>query len=800
VIYPKQFEEKTGFVSIKNNLKKYCLSTSGSAYVEAIRFSDKKEIIQKWLDQTLEFKNILEAGESFPSSDYFDLTEILQRIRIPRTSIDPENLLKLKRSLHTVTEIIEYFKNNNQAGYTELSGLAGNLIYNESIRTQAAAIIDDKGEIKSSASRKLAEIRKELEQKRQTVDATLLKTLKKAQSDGWAAEEATPTIRGGRLVIPVPAAHKRQVKGFIHDESATGQTAYIEPTEVFELNNYIRTLEQEEKREINRILMVFSDVLRPEAENLITTYKFLGLFDFIRAKARYALEINATKPILTQEPFLDLRNAHHPLLLQHFREINKIVVPLNIKLDHKERILVITGPNAGGKSVALKTIGLLQYMVQCGMLIPADDNSRVGIFKDIMINIGDEQSLENDLSTYSSHLNHLNTFMKHLGKNSLFLIDEFGAGTEPHLGGAIAEAVLETLNHKQAFGVITTHYANLKKLADETKGMLNGAMLFDTKNMKPLFVLKTGKPGSSFAFEIAAKIGFPEKVLQNARRKTNTSQVDFDRQLQELESEKRWIDKKQTELKVADGFLSEMIDKYEQQLKELEESKKTIIRTARHEAREIIKGANKLIEKTIRDIKQAGAEKQATQKIRKIFNEEKARLTNQEETQIHKNSNHEKTTKEKIAQGSYVTLKGQETIGQVIAIHGDVITIAFDSFHFKTERNKVTLVKKPSQKPQKSQITPFSAMASQLQSKIASFNPTLDVRGMRAQEAESTARGYIDEAMLLGIAEVEIIHGKGDGILRSVVREVLAEYQEIKDYRDQHADSGGHGVTVVRLK
>ena len=800
MIYPKNFEEKLGFSQIRQHLKTLCVSPLGAKNVDEIRFTTKKETIQQWADQVSEFKEILSYEGGFPSQDYFDLTSELRRIKIPGTFISIEKLNELKLSLTAIYSIYTFFSNKGADRYPSLNELAENLYFEGKIINEIQHLINEKGEIRSNASEKLSKIRKDIEKKRQSVDSTLQKTLQDAKRQGWAKEEASPTLRNGRSVIPVPNTHKRQVRGFIHDESSTGQTVYIEPTAVFELNNAIRELQGAEYREIVRILTEFSDQLRENIEEYLSLYQYLGIFDFIMAKARYAIETNSNKPNIKEEPFIYLEEAYHPLLLLSHKKSHKPVVPLNLKLDKEERILVITGPNAGGKSVCLKTVGLIQYMFQCGLLAPANENTILGIFSDVFVNIGDEQSLENDLSTYSSHLQHLNQFIRNIRSNSLFLIDELGTGTEPQIGGAIAESVLETLNEKKAFGVVTTHYAILKKAADENEGMINGAMLFDTKKMQPTFILKTGKPGSSFAFEIAEKIGLPKSILKRAEKKTDKSQVNFEKQLQELETEKREVEKKKKEFKVADDFLSEMIDKYERLNKELESSRKEEVKKARQEAKDIVANANKLIENTIREIKEAGAEKQKTKQIRKNFAEKSKKILPEEKSQKPKPKQKPAEKEKPLKKGDYVKLKGQDTVGEVTEISKNHVSIAFESFNFTTGRNKVERAEKPPKQNSGKKNFRHSQIMDDINKKASQFNTTLDVRGKKAEEVAGITNEYIYDAILLSIPEVEIIHGKGEGILRSVVRDTLNQIKEVKSYQDQHADYGGHGVTVVKLK
>ena len=796
MIYPKDFKTKIGFDQIQEKIISYCLSPLGVQYVKEMRFTADYNKIVNYIEQTSELTSILLFDTPFPSQNYFDLTETLKRIKIPATFIEEEELFELNLSLITINKIYHFFK--EKENYPYLKELSDSLEIDDNILKKINDIIDEKGVIKDTASSNLAEIRNQLRKKKKSVDITLFRSLDAIKKDGWAADNSTPTIRNGRSVIPIPVSHKRKVNGFIHDESSTGQTVYIEPTQVFELNNHIRELQSAERREIIKILTQFTEEIRPEIDTFSRKYTLLGLFDFIRAKARYSISIEGKKPTILKKPHIYLEGARHPLLYEAHKKQNKSIVPLNLKLDIQERILVITGPNAGGKSVCLKTVGLIQYMLQCGLLVPVNENTKLGIFRDIFINIGDEQSLENDLSTYSSHLFHLKNFLQKTRKESLFLIDEFGAGTEPHLGGAIAEAVLEELNQKKSFGVITTHYANLKKVADEVDGMINGAMLFDTKKMSPLYILKMGKPGSSFAFEIAEKIGLPKRVIKKASQKTGHTQLDFDKQLAQLEIDKRELDKQQTGLKVADNFLSELIDKYENLTAELESSKKKIIANANKQAKEIILNSNKLIENTIRDIKQVKAEKEKTKIIRKKLSSEKDKIIAAEKKLQKKEE--KPITKEKISVGSYVKIKGQDNVGKVIDMHRNKVIVSFDSFNLTTTKGQLELTKKQKNTTPTTLTQNYSKFSDALNKKAANFKLSLDVRGNRTEEALSKTLQYIDDSILIGIHEVEIIHGKGDGILRSAIHELLSNTKEVKTFHDQHADSGGHGVTIVTFK
>ncbi|MEZ5198423.1 MAG: hypothetical protein R2764_19170 [Bacteroidales bacterium] len=538
MVYPKNFEQKIGFDSIRQLIRDKCLSSIGQSHVDKIRFSADYDELVKAHQQVDEFRQILILPDNFPSSDYFDLTPELIRIRIDGTVIEQERLFDLKTSLLTILDCLHFINKLPSIDFPALCDITGPVYVEAEIPARIDRIIDDKGSIRDNASSELTNIRNKLNSKISSIDRQISATLKAAKKAGWVNDDAEASVRNGRLVIPVPVSHKRQMRGFIHDQSATGQTVYLEPEGVFDTNNEIRELEGEERREIIRILKNFTDFVRPEIDSLLDSYKFLGLIDFIRAKAKFALLLNGIKPVIVRECKIEWTQAIHPLLFLSHQKMKKPVVPLDLTLDDQQRILVISGPNAGGKSVCLKTVGLLQYMLQCGMLIPVKEGSVAGLFENLFIDIGDEQSLENDLSTYSSHLMNMKHFALNANARTLFLIDEFGTGTEPLLGGAIAEAILEELNEKKSFGVVTTHYTNLKLLARKGNGIANGAMLFDTRQMQPLYQLSIGKPGSSFAFEIARKIGFPKSILKQAETKTGKKQFDFDQQLQQLDIEK----------------------------------------------------------------------------------------------------------------------------------------------------------------------------------------------------------------------------------------------------------------------
>ncbi len=813
VVYPSNFENKIGFDLIRQMLKSECLCSLGKGYVDAIRFSSKFDIINKLITQTEDFRQVCMFETAFPTNDYFDLNEELARLAVEGTFIEVESLYKLKKSLTTITEIIDFFKKKKEDNkYPSLVDLTERVQLDKIILKSVDKIIDDKGIIKDNASTELLQIRRELISKQSSISRKLHAILASARKDGIVAEDADLTIRGGRLVIPVSSAYKRRIKGFVHDESATGQTVYIEPEAIFDINNEIRELENAEKREIVKILTIFTDFLRSYLYSLKECYVYLGLIDFIRAKAKFALNIEAFKPVLNKFPIINWQKAKHPLLYLSHKSQNKQVELLNIILDEKNRILIISGPNAGGKSVCLKTVGLVQYMLQCGLLVPMLEFSEAGLFENIYIDIGDQQSIEDDLSTYSSHLLNMKHFTSYANKQTLFLIDELGSGTEPQLGGAIAEVVLEELNEKKSFGVVTTHYANLKLLADKTEGIINGAMLFDSGKMQPLYKLSIGKPGSSFAFEIADKIGFSKELLKKAEKKAGIKMISFDKQLQDIEIQKNDYEKKFKEIKAADDILAELIEKYKQLTEEVEISKKIIVNEAKIEAKQLLEKTNQIIENTVKQIKENQAEKEKTKLLRldiKQF-DEKITIEKNLPSPISKKERKEKLkkadtkTEQKIEKlhtpiliGDSVRIIDQNQIGEVQSIKDNQVTVMFGYVSAKIQLAQLEKVKKPKQTKILSQQKSNSLNISD---KFEKFKTTLDLRGKKAEESITIIQQYIDDAILLNIHEVNILHGKGDGVLRSIVRDILKNIKEIAEYKDEHADRGGAGVTIVVFK
>ena len=816
MIYPSTFEEKTGFQQMRALLQQECVSNMGVELVKKIVYSTDFEEIKKKLDEVDEFRAILLFDDPFPAQDFHDLREVFSHIHIDGTYIELEDLALLRGLINAVIQVFVYFRiRNDQEKYPSLWAISKDIILEKNLLESINKIIDPKGNLKENASDELRRIRREIIRISGEADKKIRKLLTTAKQEGLVKEDAEMTVRNGRLCIPVPSMYKRRIKGFIHDESATGQTVFIEPADVFDSNNELKDLLNAEKREIIRILTQISEMIRPSIPNILQGHDFIGTIDFIRAKAKLAIKINAIKPNLLPQQTILWHKAIHPLLYLNLKESAKEVIPLNIRLTPEERILIISGPNAGGKSVCLKTVGLLQYMMQCGLLVPMLESSDMGIFSDFFIDIGDEQSIENDLSTYSSHLLNLKIMIENLNGSSLFLIDEFGSGTEPALGGAMAEAVLEKIYDMKSFGIITTHFGNLKTFPDTHKEAINGAMLFDTHAIKPLFSLRIGKPGSSFTYEIARKIGFPDEIIRNAVQKSGTAQIDYEKKLEEIELEKIEIDKTLKLVHSADDQLAGLIQEYGDKFNLLEKQRKEILQTAKNQSIAILDSANKIIEKTIREIKEAKAEPEKTKEIRKEVLTLKEKLKNEElpptSSQLPKPVAVTKRVPVKpkiekeetpIKEGDFIYMLETQTVGEVTRLRGQEITIAFNSISLKTTVDKVVKIsKKEARAAVRGNVNKMdgSTISEVMNSKVSQFRQTLDVRGKRADEAIEELEPYLDEALLLNIKQVKVLHGKGNGILRHVIRQYLQKRKEIKSFHDEELTLGGTGITVVGL-
>ena len=787
MIYPNNAGEKLGFFDIKELIKTYCLSTMGQQMVDKIQVMTNYEYINKFLRQTYEFKNILQNDTSLPIQNFFDIKTMVEKARIEGTYLLEDEFFKVSLSLGTVFSVIQYFT-DREGQYPNLEALFEHLPIEKSIIRKIELIIDPKGKIKNNASSELMTISSGIAKAEQEARKKIDQLFKSAQNNGWTAD-GNLTIRDGRLCIPVLSENKRKIKGFIHDESASGQTVYLEPDEVFHLNNIIRDLEFERRREIIKLLIQLTDELRPYVPLLLSYHGLLTKLDFVRAKALFAINIEAEMPVLINEAEIELINARHPLLFLNFKKEKQTVVPLNIKIDDEERVIVVSGPNAGGKSVCMKTVGLLQIMVQSGLLIPADEHSKVGIFKQIFADIGDDQSIESDLSTYSAHLSKMKYFIDFANSKTLVLIDEFGTGTDPQFGGPIAEAVLENLNKKNVRGVVTTHYSNLKTFANSTPGLENASMLFNNEKMQPLYILSLGKPGSSYAFEIAQKIGLSTEVLESAKRKIGTYQKKVDTLLVDLERDKKELIDARISVEKKEQKVKTLLLENEQLKAYLEENKKLILKDAKIEAQSIIKNANKLIENTISEIKESKADKIQTQNLRQNLKQELKKH------EIQENKTQKNLQTEELKKGDWVKFLDSENIGQVIEISRDNVILALGDLRSVV---KISRVEKVSNKSVPKEIR--KSHSTDLTESFSTFNTELDLRGMRGDEALYEIEKYLDRAVMLGLSGLKIIHGKGDGILRKLIREYLRKYPQVSHIEDEHADRGGDGITFVYLK
>ena len=827
------FEQKIGFDQIRQLLKGKCLSTLGEERVDEMTFSDNYDEINQRLEQVVEFVRITQEEEDFPAQYFFDVRPSLKRIRVEGMYMDEQELFDLRRSLETIRDIVRFLQQSDEEEETEnspypaLRELAGDILVFPQLIARIDSILDKFGKIKDNASAELLRIRRELSATTGSISRSLNSILRAAQSEGYVDKDVTPTMRDGRLVIPVAPGMKRKIRGIVHDESATGKTVFIEPAEVVEANNRIRELEGEERREIIRILTEFSATVRPQVPALLSSYEFLAEIDFIRAKALFGIDIKGLKPSFENKQIVDWFQAVHPLLQMSLAKHDKKVVPLDIILTRDKRILLISGPNAGGKSVCLKTVGLLQYMLQCGMLVSMHERSHAGIFSHIFIDIGDEQSIEDDLSTYSSHLTNMKMMLKSCNGESLILIDEFGGGTEPQIGGAIAEAVLKRFNLKGTFGVITTHYQNLKHFAEDHEGVVNGAMLYDRHEMRALFQLQIGNPGSSFAVEIARKIGLPEEVIADASEIVGSEYIQSDKYLQDIVRDKRYWETKRQNIRKREKQMEDTIARYEQEIQELERSRKEILKKAKEEAERLLQESNAKIENTIRTIKEAQAEKERTRTARQELSDFKQQVENLEKTaleekitrkmeKLREKQERKKDKKAKqanapetpvapkvrpIEAGDYVRIKGQTSVGQVMEISGKNAVVMFGLMKTNVKADRLERTDAPKAAPLSNKATFVSSETQdRMYEKKLNFKQDIDVRGMRGDEAIQAVTYFIDDAILVGVSRVRILHGTGTGILRTLIRQYLATVPGVAHFQDEHVQFGGAGITVVDLK
>ena len=867
MIYPNNFEHKLGFDEIRRLLKGHCLSTLGKEKVDEITFSTDAAQVNEWLTQVREFRRLQEEKDDFPMQYFFDVREAVSRIRLEGTHLEEDEVWDLRRSLETIANIVKYLNRTSDEDDAEREGLEPDYPYpalhrlTEGVTTFPAmirridSILDKFGKIKDSASMTLAGIRHDLEKTQGSISRTLYTILHSAQKDGLVEKDAAPTMRDGRLVLPVAPSVKRRINGIVHDESATGKTVFIEPAEVVEANNRVRQLEAEERREVIRILTVFTDEVRPHVKEILDSYQFLATIDLIYAKTQLAQQTKAFEPQVENRPHLDWIRAVHPLLQLSLEKQGKNVVPLDIMLSGEKqevrgerkpssgRLLIISGPNAGGKSVCLKTVGLLQYMLQCGLPIPIGDRSTTGLFHHILIDIGDEQSIENDLSTYSSHLMNMKQMMKMADAHTLLLIDEFGSGTEPTIGGAIAEAMLKQFWKKQAFGVITTHYQNLKHFAEDHPGVINGAMLYDRHEMQALFQLAIGQPGSSFAIEIARKTGIPEEVIKEASDIVGSDYIQSDKYLQDIVRDKRYWEGKRQTIHQHEKSLESKINRYEDELTEIDRQRKEILRKAKEEAEELLRESNKKIENAIREIREAQAEKERTRLVREelnTFKEELAEIDTKDNDEViarkirqlqERKERREKRKQEKaqkaanptatvavskpaeaekpIAAGDTVRIKGLTSVGEVESTDGKMAVVIFGGMKTKMRADRLEHAEKPKsqlskQEERNSNIAGSYGVVSRdtrdvIDNRKLNFKQDIDVRGMRGDEAINAITYFIDDAILVGVSRVRILHGTGTGVLRQLIRQYLATVPNVSHFRDEHVQFGGAGITVVDL-
>lgn len=824
-VYPQNIESKIGFDIIRQHLHDLCNSPLGQREVEAMAFSSSQRGVTGRLRQTFEMKRMYESGEDVPEVSFHELDKWLVPLRVEGSYASSEQFHKLRSSLRAFENVRRYYTRregkdeDTELIYPELANLFDSLETYPELEREIDRIIDRNGGVKDSASPELADVRQRLSSLQGSIARTIQRVFAQAVKEGIAEKDASPTLRDGRMVIPVSAANKRNLQGIIHDESATGKTVFIEPAQTVELSNRIRELEMEEQRIVIRILIALSDATRPFIDPILASNRLLGILDFIMAKARFAIEVGGDLPNISNRPEIDWYGAVHPVLLMTLRSQGREVVPLNLRLEGKKRFLIISGPNAGGKSVALKTVGIVQYMCQCGVLPTLYSNSHIGFFNKIFIDIGDEQSLENDLSTYSSHLKNMRHFLLHADNRSLVLIDEIGSGTEPNIGSSLAQSILEELAKSKCYGVITTHYHNLKRFAEEAENFVNGAMLYDRQKLQPTFQLSIGNAGSSFALEIATKIGLPRPVIEAAKEKVGEEYVESDKFLMEIARDRKYWQSKRASIKERESRLEILEKKYDTLIEELNKKRKEIIREAQEEAKTLLSGANKKIENTIMEIRQAEAEKEKTKKIRReledfkkeveVIDEKQPEVIPSKQLPKKKQKDKAKTKKETaiptasskdLEPGDYVKMAGSNNVGQIISISGNEAEVAFGQLRTRTKLSKLT----PSGKPKGGLEAGYRILngttSEASRQRRLEFRDELDIRGMRADEALDLLTHFIDDAIQFGVHKVRVLHGTGAGILRQLTRQQLSATPGVARFEDEDVRMGGTGITVVSLK
>ena len=826
MIYPANFEQKIGFDRLREQVAARCTMRAARARLAGETFSTSAREIARRLTLADEMRLLLDMEHEFPGGEYPDVDHIVAKLRVEGSFLDVEEVVTLHRALTVVGGIVAFILNREEQ-YPALHARSRGVAAFPEIVQRIDAIVDRFGNVKDNASPGLLEIRRAVREREGQAAKRLQAVLSAAKNAGIVDADAQISIREGKAVIPVAAANKRKLQGFIHDESATGRTFYVEPVEVVEINNELRELEYAERREIVRILSEFTDSVRPDAELIADSGDYLAEIDMLRAKGRWASENGCVKPIVSTDDRLVLKNARHPLLQQTLRAQGREVVPLDMQLDRRKHILVISGPNAGGKSVCLKTTGIVQYMFQCGFLVPASEVSELPVFRSIFIDIGDEQSIDDDLSTYSSHLLNMKNMLAGASSATLVLIDEFGSGTEPVIGGAIAEAILERLLAKGCYGVITTHYANIKYYASNAEGIANGAMMFDVQHIRPLFRLETGKPGSSFAVEIARKIGLPEEIIRIAGEKAGSDHINIEKQLREIARDKHYWEQKRDRIRLTDRKIEELEQSYAAQLARIRQERSEILRAAKAEARELMAEANRRIEQTIKEIREAQAEREMTRFIRRDLDafkerveqadavdaEKAARIEREMEKLRRRRERREERRRQPVAAGgaqpvvapppreievgSKVVLEGQQTPGVVQSLKGDKVQVAFGQLLTTVDRKRLRVVSNSEYREATRPVTARTVVSVDVAARKLNFKDHIDVRGMRASEAVEAVQSFIDDALMVGVGSVTILHGKGTGALKEEIRRYLRTVPDIAGVADEHADRGGAGITVV---
>ncbi len=830
MIYPKNFEQRIGFDRIREQIVEMCSTSSAREVIATESFLSSRQRIEERLELADEMRQVISLEPGAEIGEGEELRPIVDKIAVEGSYLLAEECAALLKALRSAAAIVGFITSRREGSYPRLKALTRGVEIFPELQRALERVIDDKGEVRSSASEELSAIRRAIRDHEGQVAKRLQQVLQRAKSSGIVDADAMISIRDGHAVIPVAAANKRKIAGFIHDESATGRTFYIEPVEVVELNNELRELEYEEKREVVRILTELTALLRAEVAGIERIEAYLTHIDVLRAKARWAIANGAVRPIISTEGRLLLRKARHPLLQQTLRSQSKEIVPLDMELNSERRILVISGPNAGGKSVCLKTTGILQYMVQCGFLVTALENSEFPIFNSLMIDIGDQQSIENDLSTYSSHLVNMKSMLEEVSERVLILIDEFGSGTEPTIGGAISESILERFVERRCYGVITTHYANIKYFASRNEGVANGAMTFDVRNIMPLFSLEMGKPGSSFAIEVARKIGLPEDIVRSAMDKAGEDHINLERQLREIARDKRYWAEKRDRIRMTDRKVEQLEQTYTDRLKSIKDERREIIERARREAEEMIAEARRTIENTIRTIRESQADKELTRLARReleSFAEGSAgganqssdeRIEREMERLARRRERRERRAEEREKQGgvieqrpaelppqvievgSKVKLEGQDIPGVVKMLKGKKAQVAFGEMLIMVDVARLKCVSSSEYRQATRPTTARTVVSVDIRERKLNFRDHIDVRGMRAAEALEAVEDLVDDALMVGVSTVTILHGKGTGALKEEIRRYLRSVPDVATVADDHADRGGAGITIVTFK